>query len=179
MTVTASTTEDEISSNLKSAKTKQLTSAVISSKSTKKDTIEKMIKGVRQEISHKSWTKIIISTNGYLTYNLYIEVLCTYFPKKAVTQQPEAPLFESDDDSEQEYFIPQQQDQPQPPDVQDEDPPSESAAEEDSEDDLKEELESEEEEEEQPGHGYNLRGAAGRRPPAHLQDYVTYTIVPR
>ena len=108
MTVTDSTTEDEISSNLKSAKTNQLTSAVISSKSTKKETIEKMIKGVRQEISHKSWTKIILSTNSHLTYNLYIEVLCTYFPKKAVTQPPKAPHSESDDDSEVEYYIPQQ-----------------------------------------------------------------------
>ena len=97
-----------IISNLKTAKANQLTSAVISSTSTKKQTIEKMIKGVRQEISHKSWTKIILSTNSHLTYNLYIEVLCTYFPKKAVTQPPKAPHSESDDDSEQEYFIPQQ-----------------------------------------------------------------------
>ena len=179
MTVTDTTTEDEICSNLKSAKTNQLTSAVISSKSTKKETIEKMIKGVRQEISHKSWTKIILSTNSNLTYNLYIEVLCTYFPKKALPQPPKAPHSESDDDSEVEYYIPQQQDQPQPPDVQDEDPSSGSEAEEDSEEDLEEELESDEDEEEQPGHRYNLRGAAGRRPPAHLQDYVTYTIVPR
>ena len=178
MTITDTTTEDEICSNLKSAKTNQLTSAVISSKSTKKETIEKMMKGVRQEISHKSWTKIILSTNSNLTYNLYIEVLCTYFPKKALPQPPKVPLSESDDDSEQEYFIPQQ-DQPQPQDVQDEVASSESEAEEESEDDLEEELESEEEEEDQPGHGYNLRGAAGRRPPAHLQDYVTYTIVPR
>ena len=139
-----------------------------------------MIRTIRQEFSHKSWTKIVLASDKHLTYNLYIEILCAFFPKKAVVQQPKAPVSESDDDSDVEYAIPQHQ--PQQPDAQIEDPSSESEADEESEENPEEESEesSEEEQElqqEDPGHGYNLR-RAGRRPPAYLQDYVTYTIVP-
>ena len=111
--------------------------------------------------------------------------MCAFFPKKAVVQQQKAPLSESDDDSDVEYVIPQHQ--PQQPDAQIEDQSSNSEADEESEENPEEESEESSEEEpeqeqelqqEEPGHGYNLR-RAGRRPPAYLQDYVTYTIVPK
>ena len=181
MEVTDTTTESDISGNLKTARTNKLSSAVMSTTSTKRETVQAMIRTIRQEFSHKSWTKIVLASDKHLTYNLYIEILCAFFPKKAVIQQPKAPVSESDDDSDVEYAIPQ--DQPQQPDAQIEDPSSDSEADEESEENPEEESEESSEEEpeqeqEDPGHGYNLR-RAGRRPPAYLQDYVTYTIVPK
>ena len=164
---------------LKAARTNKLNTAVLSTTSTKKETVQAKIRTIRQEFSHKSWIKIVLASDKHLTYNMYIEILCAFFPKKAVVQQPKAPVSESDDDSDVEFAIPQHQ--PQQPDAQIEDPSSDSEADEESEENPEEESEEsseeEPEQEQDPGHGYNLR-RAGRRLPAHLQDYVTYTIVP-
>ena len=177
--VTDTTTESEISGNLKAARTNKLSTAVLSTTSIKRKNVQAMIRTIRQEFSHKSWTKIVLASDKHLTYNLYIEVLCAFFPKKAVVQQPKAPVSESDDDSDVEYAIPQHQ--PHQPDAQIEDPSSESEADEESDENPEEESEEsseeEPEQEQELGHGYNLR-RAGQRPPAYLQDYVTYTIVP-
>ena len=173
MTIIDTTTEDEISSNLKTARTTQLTTAVISSTSTNRETIENVIKAIRQEIKNKSWTKIIVSTDKHTTYNIYIDVMCTFFPKKPLEKQTQQ-LSESDDDSDGEYINPHTEPAPQAQDVEEVESDESQQGDHQESSDAESDTESESDQEEQQGHGYNLR--RNRQPPQHMQDYVTYTI---
>ena len=171
MEVSNTTANDDILANMKKARTNKLTSAVISAHTKNREKIQTIVKAVRLEICHKTWSKIVIATNQHLTYNMCIEVMCTYFPKMVMAKQQQDLPSESDDESDVEYVNPQQH-HPVVQAINDADHSSDSEQE---SEELDTSSESEVEDEARPR--YNMRQR--RQPPVRLQDYVTYTIMPQ
>ena len=166
---------NDMITNLKTARDNGITTAIICIAHNNRENLKTIIQSICQEIAHKSWNKIIISTEQHVIYNVLIELMCTYFPK-TVMHTEQSLLSESDDDSDSEY-ITHQQHQPVVPDDSVNDHSEDS---EDNENDAacqerESSTDSDSEPEQEARHGYNLR-RAGRRPPVRYKDYVTYTL---